>query len=1426
MPLSGDQSVYTKCVIQIILTAVLCNDISCDQDILDIWDALANVAQLLSALEIVSTCSLNSADIPRVQVLSELCQLQSSIRLDKLTVSIINGNTAQAEEILVKHLGEYEMVIRKRGAFSRVAHTAERLIYSQCQQLGFDAKAIESLLRTVQAKSIGRRAESLSDADGTPREGCIQEILRDVHIPHTYVAQSVAKIVVQNLSLSCCNLTYDRRVILDMDELLVTDRNLSPLIRMFGTKKELKAKSKATQHTSAKQIPTRGNQGDDFKDYGGIFLSYEVTDSRFKWGAGGGPLSALYSYSSIVDSGNLMHYGADLQVRALNVDFVVEPDEVLVLLEASTTFLVEMSSRLHSNEKNARIGLPTFRNNINDLRVTAECVHFVFAIKKQFLAEWSFRDVDVAKIRQQPSSPDANNDYSNNAESISFAADTVELHDLSPAGSLHPSTLSKTSSAISGPMLSGKIMLCDDSKPKLIYTITGAHICVLARFFDEVLDFMESARDRVSKVWTNICEMIAIQVVLPVERRGRQLIHSIGSDDDGEGDCSVRSTRESSSTFKVKSHHNFKPARVSVSKDGWGAGKWAWHIEMVDSVVVFPRNSASDDLVAVTFDHMSVVESSESDTWKPPGRRRMKSPHAYLYFDCALNEWKHGGGGDDEHDCSVSNDSLDTEVHSAEESECSEDSKSAESHGEFGQQGGGARQEATAMSRLFGYHNFDDDDSSCSESECGPIQATGGFTMPFSATRHDVITEESHPTGNVRFLDLEGRGDDDDDDDDNSSGTSDYDFQDALDHPVAAAPSEHAITSAAVTASRKKSIAEFKLTDSHQVATGKVFSRCVVRVSGVKLFASLSGPLDVNCPAVDPLQLSHRRFVEICNGSPVYSVVEESKTHFMSAQSWCQLSVESADVLAVCDVVDGKVRILITESVQPSTVHLKISIAHFYLLLSTVVDNGCEEVAFVSHSNVPSTQSRTRMHIRNILQHNHMPHVNRFKGVYPEYGTPDYVEYIRGSLNVIELVLVRSAVQVECTMQNDCFAADIPSMVHIARVSGDISCSDDVPFASISLKWVSATCNLGTDIRQVAIGVGDVVIADMRDPNCVREVVSMSLPRESLFHGYGDLDYGLKHLISELCCGESLDIPLKFSFFSVGNSWRTVNCGLAYLNIDLSDFGMIMLLYDYFSLYFRNKEYGNPVLAAHTRIDESDWPYGGFDARVFLFKPHLQISEKLKVGHNSHCIVVEAGSGAFVRFVVDSNRSVRTELRGHDIAVVMLHAYKTPAASRGIRGTAGSGRGVRSLVEYMTFEFSYHVNQPSDQVDILFSFAPAERNDKIFELMDMKRRVNDRNDSTRAKWKRSDLKSKSAYIDFDSESLSIPGVTVRTPKCNVEVVIPPRQFPRECCSIVSSYEDMALAAGLISAFFSVPFSSLKGRTEVGHSVKVSKQETS
>jgi hypothetical protein len=157
------------------------------------------------------------------------------------------------------------------------------------------------------------------------------------------------------------------------------------------------------------------------------------------------------------------------------------------------------------------------------------------------------------------------------------------------------------------------------------------------------------------------------------------------------------------------------------------------------------------------------------------------------------------------------------------------------------------------------------------------------------------------------------------------------------------------------------------------------------------------------------------------------------------------------------------------------------------------------------------------------------------------------------------------------------------------------------------------------------------------------------------------------------------------------------------IDVDLQNLEIFSLLFDYFSLYHRHPAFGNPAVEGKLPIDASAWPVTGLDLRFFFVKPHLQLAESALP--TAHSLIIEADDGLSVH-VISDHQSWDVQVRANNLALVLLKSYQISTATIGLRGTAGSGLGIRTILDETSLIFSYHFNLSLLQSDIQLRVFP------------------------------------------------------------------------------------------------------------------------
>lgn len=445
-----------------------------------------------------------------------------------------------------------------------------------------------------------------------------------------------------------------------------------------------------------------------------------------------------------------------------------------------------------------------------------------------------------------------------------------------------------------------------------------------------------------------------------------------------------------------------------------------------------------------------------------------------------------------------------------------------------------------------------------------------------------------------------------------------------------------------------------------------------------------------------------------------------------SNQKWQKLSICSFHSLFLCDVVDQKLRLLITDlpntssfnSFNSSTVHLQISISEYFLLLSLYFDNFFEESQFPhppsggqgegSDSTSPMTPSDQPNDVRRSGKD------RRPLSAYPPYGTKEYIEYIRSSSFDFEIHLVRSEIIIDFMMSSTHTSALIPSLIFLTLdpqsclVEEDAEESAMIPFASLQIKWLSLHSFHGKIAHQIAFGIGDLLLTDTRSMDRSHGVhtirLSQSSPTGTLHHGSANFNYGTHQSTSSLLSSETTYLPLQGVYFEISHGWKTAFLGLQQIDVDLQNIELFYLFRDFFSLYHHNPIFGNPAVQGKLMMDPSLWPITGLDLRIYFVNPHFQIAESPL--STSKSVVLEAEEGLAVRVTTDRLGSVDIHLRAQDSTLVLLKSYQISTATIGIRGTAGSGLGIRTILDQTNVTFSYHFDQQLQQQDFQLILTP------------------------------------------------------------------------------------------------------------------------
>jgi hypothetical protein len=662
---------------------------------------------------------------------------------------------------------------------------------------------------------------------------------------------------------------------------------------------------------------------------------------------------------------------------------------------------------------------------------------------------------------------------------------------------------------------------------------------------------------------------------------------------------------------------------------------------------------------------------------------------------------------------------------------------------------------------------------------------------------------------------------------------------------------------------------------------GSVF-RLTVSLSGAQLFASIAEPLhQFDEPNIFAGVDGDKKYAEVKNHGHVF--LSHSAGHSAgrregaarpvlkhSRQTWQCVSKDPFNLQIVVDTTAIGRKWLISDTDIPSPLALKCTLAEWYLILSIYFDNMAETPVFFDSYREPR-----------FLPDYHFP-------VHPEYGSRRYWEYIRLRTPITEFLFSRQTFTIDCSLDSDNFPMELPCLSFVNLVSklglyphsAANKPGEALSFANVSLFKTVVHCKVDLDVTQVVVSAGGMEVRDTRSP--IRslfpvvlsvfplvdaaaaaaadraerkrthspvapgakpvegELVQISTLSE-LTWGVPDFDFGLK--AGPGAVTTAVTAPLTVTYFGAGNTWSCSNVGIDAPSFDIKNLDIVYLVDEYFSMYFRNAQFGHPGLAAYSKISKELWPYGGVDTRVFVTRPHIQIQEN-PLASNTQILVVSAESGVYFRYLYDSELSLRMDCAIAGLSAVLLKTYRAPVVARSYRGSAGSGKGVRTLIESVHFNWNYHYCKPKDHLDVIASVAPVKiasraqahkrwesipaqntrpftAPKKVFSPDGSARRPsmpgngngNGNGDflspmsgysAKEAEEAAAEGANTAPFVDFDGERSAVKLPPFYVPKTVLPLLSSQRTHNVNYAYFVSSYEDVLLAITLVMDFLGLP----------------------
>eukprot|EP00981_Chlorochromonas_danica_P005995 scaffold1244_cov162-Ochromonas_danica.AAC.31 len=569
----------------------------------------------------------------------------------------------------------------------------------------------------------------------------------------------------------------------------------------------------------------------------------------------------------------------------------------------------------------------------------------------------------------------------------------------------------------------------------------------------------------------------------------------------------------------------------------------------------------------------------------------------------------------------------------------------------------------------------------------------------------------------------------------------------------------------------------------------KDITRIAIELDSTALFISLGSSLEVPFPKDSLKTKEDNNDVSITWPAPQLSEIVDAKetsiapdSKVRESRTWQCISRSKLNLQVIVDLTPTKTRLLFGDTARSSKLDVALSQAELYLLMCLWFDNVHELPRFLT-DDVTSVDAATSG--GNNEGNSSLPSVP-----FSEYGSIAYLQHYLHRPSSFELAVVRAEVCCACAADIHYFPINNPNHIYLQSIvdmdrcvlaavhesfrtlftqsNPDIRPSKDGRRSSMRLSganqrkvapladfrvtgFILYSC-CDDDVLQMSIGASLVEVYDVRQPlqtpiplllrlapledpsnqyHLKQDRVSSSQSKRGLYsYGYVDVLYAFGNTGEDT--DMTLDRSLKFSMLLCTTSnWITMNLGLAAFN----------------------------------RLNKMDIPYGGTDFRLFIMRPHISVLENY---YNAICpgFFIECERGLFYRYVLDTDGSNRTEVNLHDMAMVLVKQYRPPVLSRGMRGSSGSGRGVRTMIEYLNATFVNSFSFKDNQVDMeLEIFVPDEEDEPISA-------------------------EKREFVDLNSTFGSIDPPFVIEPTCLSSFSTSKKDFPSLSSYVVTSYEDV------------------------------------
>jgi hypothetical protein len=413
------------------------------------------------------------------------------------------------------------------------------------------------------------------------------------------------------------------------------------------------------------------------------------------------------------------------------------------------------------------------------------------------------------------------------------------------------------------------------------------------------------------------------------------------------------------------------------------------------------------------------------------------------------------------------------------------------------------------------------------------------------------------------------------------------------------------------------------------------------------------------------------------------------------------------------------------------------------------------------------------------------------------------------------------------------------------------------PLASVLLSCLVLYCSGDDDVIVTNVVSNYAEIVDMRQPKFCLDpmIISVGIPNSARKFGNASADFGFD--IAPPFTSIPPTDPLRVSILgSTFTNWKTINVGLNVANATLCNLDMIYVFSDYFGTYFWEKKvsrrgysylFSSQILAfcsleilvllllngwesIHTEV----WIQGFSSQSLTSHYPDFLCNQMAlpfslrQIGE--HFIGYARTAQATFRLTSMSVKPqqsfcVTTKLRERPVAIEVhwLHDVIVILCLISlVAGASGSGRGIRTLVEFLTLGFSMHTTFRGSKVTNDLYRPHIDISIRVENSVDsgenFKHPLHHEHDESKAgdheqyhgldakQNKFSSRRKKGRQedeniVDINSTKLTLSPCCPSEPTCLSPLIRSQPTFASISCDIVISYEDMLFCASLFADFW-------------------------